>query len=49
MFIGHLFSISDESTDVQAGHMAGCDAYLIKTGQGKNFEVDATICGRGSE
>jgi D-glycero-D-manno-heptose 1,7-bisphosphate phosphatase len=37
--LSNSFMIGDKLADVQAGHAAGCDTYLVKTGYGKDFQA----------
>ena len=39
------FMIGDKLADIEAGHAAGCEIYLVKTGHGKDFEADSAIYG----
>jgi len=39
------FMVGDKLADIQAGQAAGCKAYLVKTGYGKDFEMRAVASG----
>lgn len=43
--LSNSFMVGDKLADVQAGHAADCNTYLVKTGHGKDFESAAKIYG----
>jgi len=43
--LNRSYMIGDKLADVQAGYLAGCATYLVKTGHGKKNEVDVATYG----